>query len=139
MRYEVKPIGIVHNEQKELPVQPVFAEKDYIVKVEVFPEYAKGLYRIEKFSHVIIVMYFHKSKDYSLIVKPHFDDELRGVFATRSPRRPNPIAISTVKLEKVEGNILYVKNLDAYDGTPVLDIKPHSPLVDCPEQKLNIR
>ncbi len=130
-----KPIGIVHNPVEKLPVQPVFAEEDYTVEIEIFPEFSKGLYRLEKFSHIIIVMYFHKSKGYSLIVKPHFDNELRGVFATRSPNRPNPIAISTVKLEKVSGNLIYVKNLDAYDGTPVLDIKPHSPVVDCPESK----
>ncbi len=130
-----RPIGVVHNLIDKLPVQPVFAEEDYIAKIEIFLEYAKGLYKLEKFSHIIVVMYFHKSKGYNLIVKPHFDDELRGVFATRSPNRPNPIAISTVKLEKIEKNIIYVKNLDAYDGTPVLDIKPHSPLVDCPEAK----
>ncbi len=131
--YRVRPIGFVKNSREKLPVQPVFAEEDYTARIELFPEYVKGLYRLEEFSHIIVVMYFHRSSDYSLIVKPHFDDRLRGVFATRSPRRPNPIAISTVKLEKIEGNVLFVRNLDAYDGTPVLDIKPHSPLVDCPE------
>ena len=132
-KFTVKPIGVVHNPRKDIPFQPAFAEEDYTVEIEVFPEYSRGLYKLERYSHIIVLMYFHLSKDYSLIVKPHFSDELRGVFATRSPRRPNPIAISTVKLERVEKNKIYVKNLDAYDGTPVLDIKPHSRLLDCPE------
>jgi len=131
--FKVKPIGVVHNQRKELPFQPVFAEEDYTVEIEIFPPFEKGLYKLERFSHIIVLMYFHLSKDYNLIVKPHFDKELRGVFATRSPRRPNPIAISTVKLEKILKNKIYVKNLDAYDGTPVIDIKPHSRLLDCPE------
>jgi len=122
-----KPIGIIHSpfkEPKGTPIQPA-AAKGIEGKVEVFPEYAEGLKDVEGFSHIILVCHFHLSKKPSLKVKPFMDDQMRGVFATRAPSRPNPIGISIVRLIKIEENILHVQDVDIIDGTPLLDIKPY--------------
>ena len=122
-----KPIGIVHSpfkEPKGTPIQPA-AAKGIEGKVEVFPEYAEGLKDVDGFSHIILVCHFHLSKKPSLKVKPFMDDQMRGVFATRAPSRPNPIGISIVRLVKIEENILHVQDVDIIDGTPLLDIKPY--------------
>ena len=122
-----KPIGIVHSpfkEPKGTPIQPA-AAKGIEGKVEVFPEYAEGLKDVDGFSHIILVCHFHLSKKPSLKVKPFMDDQMRGVFATRAPSRPNPIGISIVRLIKIEENILHVQDVDIIDGTPLLDIKPY--------------
>ena len=95
--------------------------------MEVFPEYVDGLKDIEGFSHLILIYHFHLSTDYKLQVKPFLDEKARGVFATRAPKRPNGIGMSIVKLVKVEGSKLHVANIDALDGTPLLDIKPYVP------------
>ncbi|HEX68506.1 MAG TPA: tRNA (N6-threonylcarbamoyladenosine(37)-N6)-methyltransferase TrmO [bacterium] len=127
-----KPIGIIYSpfkEPKGTPIQPAGA-KGVKGRVEVFPEYAEGLKDIEGFSHIILIYHFHRVKGYKLRVKPFMDDNFHGVFATRAPARPNPIGISVVKLLKVEGNILYVEDLDIVDGTPLLDIKPYVPEFD---------
>jgi len=127
-----KPIGIIYSPFKEprgTPIQPAGA-KGVKGRVEVFPEYAEGLKDIEGFSHIILIYHFHRVKGYKLRVKPFMDDNFHGVFATRAPARPNPIGISVVKLLKVEGNILYVEDLDIVDGTPLLDIKPYVPEFD---------
>ena len=121
-----KPIGIIHSlfkKPKGTPRQPT-AGKGIDGKVEVFPEYAEGLKDVEGFSHIILVCHLHLSKP-SLKVKPFMDEQMRGVFATRSPSRPNPIGISIVRLVKIEKNILHVQDLDIIDGTPLLDIKPY--------------
>jgi len=123
---EIKPIGIIHSPYKNLediPCQSYKIEK--IGEIEVFKEYEEGLKDIEGFSHIIMVYYFHLSKDYSLNVKPFLDKKLHGVFATRHPRRPNRIGISLVKLLERKGNILKIKGVDVIDGTPLLDIKPY--------------
>ena len=129
---EYRPIGVIHSPFKDVrgtPIQPKAAEGARGV-VEVYPEYAEGLKDLEGFSHVILLYHFHLVKGYKLLVKPYMDDELRGVFATRAPARPNPIGISVVKLSKIEGNLLHVENLDVVDGTPLLDIKPYVPEFD---------
>lgn len=130
-----KPIGIIHSpfkEPKGTPIQPTGA-KNIDATVELFPEYVEGLKDLEGFSHIILIYHFHLSKHTSLRVKPYMDDELRGVFATRAPSRPNPIGISVVRLVKVEGNILHIQDVDAVDGTPLLDIKPYVPEFDTRE------
>jgi tRNA-Thr(GGU) m(6)t(6)A37 methyltransferase TsaA len=80
---------------------------------------------LDGFSHITLLYHFHLSRGFDLTVIPYLDDKKRGLFATRAPRRPNPIGLSVVKLEKIEGNILHVINLDIIDGTPLLDIKPY--------------
>jgi len=72
----------------------------------------------------------HLSKGYSLNVKPFLDNEKRGIFATRAPKRPNPIGMSVVRLEKIKDNIIYIEDVDIVDGTPLLDIKPYIPHFD---------
>ena len=122
-----KPIGVIHSPFKKpegTPIQPA-SSKGAKGKVIVFPEFQEGLKDIEGFSHIILLYYFHLVRQVKLLVKPYMDETPRGVFATRAPARPNPIGISVVRLLKVEGNILYVENLDIVDGTPLLDIKPY--------------
>ena len=109
-----------------MPIQPSGA-KGVAGTIEISPDFIEGLKDLDGFSHIILIYHFHLSKEYTLSVKPFMDDKLRGVFATRAPRRPNPIGISVVKLIKVEPrNLLYTENLDIIDGTPLLDIKPVS-------------
>jgi tRNA-Thr(GGU) m(6)t(6)A37 methyltransferase TsaA len=124
-----KPIGVIHSPFKEpmgTPIQPA-GRKGIDGMVEVFPEYAEGLKDLEGFSHIILIFHLHLSQGFSLKVKPFMDNEIRGVFATRAPRRPNPIGISVVHLVKVEKNILHIQDIDMVDGTPLLDIKPYVP------------
>lgn len=125
---KVKPIGIIHTPYKskqETPIQPY--KSTGRGKVEVFKPYQTGLIDIEGFSHLILIYQFHKSKGYKLQVKPFLDDEKKGLFATRYPRRPNQLGLTVVKLLAREGNILLVKGIDMIDGTPLLDIKPYVP------------
>jgi len=124
-----KPIGIIHSPFKEprgIPIQSAVA-CDIKGTVEVFPEYVEGLQDIEGFSHIILIYHFHLSKRYSLRVKPYLDDKSHGVFATRAPARPNPIGLSIVRLLKIEGAKLHIRDVDIVDGTPLLDIKPYVP------------
>jgi tRNA-Thr(GGU) m(6)t(6)A37 methyltransferase TsaA len=124
----VEPIGIIHTpfkQKEDVPIQPCRSSAHG--EVEVFKKYEEGLKDIEGFSHIILIYYFHKSEGYSLKVKPFLDNKLRGLFATRAPRRPNQIGLSVVKLLDRKGNILFIEGIDVLEGTPLLDIKPHVP------------
>ncbi len=99
--------------------------------IEVAPAYADGLLDIDRFSHLIVLFAFHQSTAKPLRVYPPGQTRERGVFATRSPHRPNAIGILTVELTKREGSRLFVKGVDVLDGTPVLDIKPYLGHFDC--------
>ena len=130
-----KPIGVIHSPFKEprgTPIQPAGA-KDTKGIVEIFPEYAEGLKDIEGFSHIILLYHFHLSKGSTLIAKPFMDNQTHGVFAMRGPSRPNPIGISVVRLAKVEGKMLHIRDVDIVDGTPLLDVKPYVPEFDIRE------
>lgn len=132
-----KPIGIIHSPFKKptgTPIQPA-AGKSIKGTVEVFPEYAEGLKDLEGFSHIILIYHLHLSQGWCLKVKPFMDNELRGVFATRAPSRPNPIGLSVVHLVRIEKNILYIQDLDIVDKTPLLDIKPYVPEFETKEVK----
>jgi tRNA (adenine37-N6)-methyltransferase len=126
------PIGIVHSPFKEPKGMPIQAVVSSGIKgtIEVNPNYADGLKDLEGFSHLILLYHFSLVEGYALTVKPFLDDKLHGVFATRSPYRPNSIGISTVRLTKIESNKLYVEDIDIVDGTPLLDIKPYVPQFD---------
>ena len=100
--------------------------------VEVFEPYRAGLKDLDGFSHVILLYHFHRSSSFNLSVIPFMDTEPRGVCATRAPRRPNSLGLSVVQLERIEEGILYIRNLDILDGTPLLDIKPYVPQFDAP-------
>jgi tRNA-Thr(GGU) m(6)t(6)A37 methyltransferase TsaA len=131
MREPVKfePVGVVHSEFAEpagVPIQP-YAARGVPGTVEVFPEYGGGLADLDGFSHIILLLHYHLARPYKLKVKPFMDDAERGLFATRAPSRPNPIGLSVVRLEKIEGATLHILDVDIVDGTPVLDIKPYVP------------
>ena len=135
MSIKYKPIGFIHTpfkEPKGVPIQPVAGE-DIEGKVEILPDYVEGLKDLEGFSHIILIYHLHLSKKPSLLVKPYMDEKLRGVFATRAPSRPNPIGLSIVRLVKIKGNMVYIKDVDIVDGTPLLDIKPYVPEFDLRE------
>jgi tRNA-Thr(GGU) m(6)t(6)A37 methyltransferase TsaA len=135
---EVTPIGIVRTPfkcKKDTPIQPF--RSNSIGRIEVFKKYIDGLSDIEGFSHLILIYRFHKSRGHCLKVKPFLDDQLRGLFATRYPRRPNQIGLTVVELLKRESNILFVKGIDVLDGTPLLDIKPYVPDFG-PKEKIKI-
>ena len=126
---QYQPIGTIHSpfdEPQNMPIQPVGA-LGISGTVVIDPEFQEGLQDLSGFSHIILVYHFHLSKGYAMKVKPFLDDNLRGLFATRAPRRPNPIGISVVRLERIEANVLHIMNLDIVDGTPLLDIKPYVP------------
>jgi tRNA-Thr(GGU) m(6)t(6)A37 methyltransferase TsaA len=128
---ELEPIGIIHSPHKrtvKTPYQGYRSRK--ISQIEVFREFEEGLKDIEGFSHIIVIFWFHKSQGYHLLVRTPWDDVLHGLFATRSPRRPCPLGLTAVELISRNNNMLEVRGLDAIDGTPLLDIKPHIPSVD---------
>jgi tRNA-Thr(GGU) m(6)t(6)A37 methyltransferase TsaA len=131
-RITYKPIGIIHTpfkDVKEMPIQPKGA-KGIQGTVHIEPQYVDGIKDLEGFSHIFSIYHFHLSQGYSLQIKPFMDDDLHGVFATRAPKRPNPIGISVVRLVRVEGIILHLEDVDMVDGTPLLDIKPYVPEFD---------
>jgi tRNA-Thr(GGU) m(6)t(6)A37 methyltransferase TsaA len=131
MEFMMKPIGVIHtpfNDKSQTPIQPTRSQATG--RVEVFPEFAAGLKDLEEFSHIILLYAFHCSSGYSLQVKPFLDDQLRGLFATRHPCRPNPIGLSIVRLLACRENILDIEGVDMLDGTPLLDIKPYVPDFD---------
>lgn len=127
-----RPIGIIHSpfrDIKGMPIQPIGGQ-GIRGMIELETKYVQGLKDIEGFSHLILIYYFHLSKNYSLIVTPFLDDVPHGVFATRAPKRPHPIGLSVVKLIGVEGQILHIEDVDIVDGTPWLDINPYVPEFD---------
>ncbi|MBD3297703.1 MAG: tRNA (N6-threonylcarbamoyladenosine(37)-N6)-methyltransferase TrmO [candidate division Zixibacteria bacterium] len=126
------PIGIIHTPFKTpegAPIQP-HRSGGAAGTVEVHSEFAEGLSDLDGFSHIILLYHLHLSKGYKLKVVPFLDDQERGLFATRAPRRPNPIGVSIVRLQRIEGNVLHIADIDMVDGTPLLDIKPHVPHFD---------
>jgi tRNA (adenine37-N6)-methyltransferase len=131
MEISMHPIGIIRTPFTEKSQTPIQASRSKAKGgVEVFPEYADGLQDLEGFSHIILLYAFHESTGYSLLVKPFLDDQLRGLFATRYPARPNPIGLSVVRLIARKNNLLQVEGMDMLDGTPLLDIKPYVPDFD---------
>lgn len=129
---EFTPIGIIHTPFTALegmPIQPAGAA-GVSGTIEVFDEYQTGLKDLDGFSHVILLYHLHRSQGFDLEVVPFLDTQSRGLFATRAPRRPNPIGLSVVRLDRVENGLLYVRNVDILDGTPLLDIKPYVPEFD---------
>jgi tRNA-Thr(GGU) m(6)t(6)A37 methyltransferase TsaA len=130
-KFAMRPIGVIHSpftSKEQTPIQAVRSQA--IGQVEVFPEYVEGLQDLDGFSHIFLLYVFHRSQGYTLKVKPFLDDNLRGLFATRHPCRPNPIGLSVVRLLARSENLLDVEGVDVLDGTPLLDIKPYVPDFD---------
>ncbi|MCX6234296.1 MAG: tRNA (N6-threonylcarbamoyladenosine(37)-N6)-methyltransferase TrmO [Bacteroidetes bacterium] len=126
------PIGIIHtpfNTMDNIPIQGA-GGKGIKATIEIFPKFIAGLKDLEGFSHIILIYHLHLVEKHALIVKPFLDDELRGIFATRSPLRPNPIGMTTVRLIEINENRLIVEDIDMIDQSPLLDIKPCLPMID---------
>ena len=122
-----QPIGRVRTpyvETKDIP-KGLGAKHDVEGILEVLPEFEAGLLDIDGFSHLIVLWVFDRSQDFELVVTPPSDNRPHGVFATRSPRRPNPIALTVVELLRRDGRLVHVRGVDMLDGTPMLDIKPY--------------
>lgn len=133
------PIGVIHSEHlvaQKTPVQPVYA-KGCKGWVEFYPEFEEGLRDVEGFSHLYLIYHLHQAPPASLLVRPFLQDSEHGIFATRSPLRPNPIGLSIVELVRREGFVLYLEGVDILDGTPLLDIKPYTARFDRVETTRN--
>ncbi len=135
MEITLKPVGFVRVSLSDDHIRSSIRGVGGVI--EILPEYEEALEGIDGFSHLIVIAYLHKigPAGRKLRVRPRFwiklgipEEEVPevGVFCTDSPYRPNPIALTIVRLVKREGRILYVDNLDLFDGTPVLDIKPYT-------------
>jgi len=128
------PIGVFHTDYTPLtgaPRQGILMPEGK-GKIEIYPEYQSALKTLELFEYIIVIYHLDKARKWYHTAKPPASNPeyTFGLFATRSPNRPNPIGIATVKQEKVENGILYVSGVDAFEGTPVLDIKPYLPSID---------
>jgi tRNA (adenine37-N6)-methyltransferase len=124
---EMLPIGTARTPYKETSQIPkgLGAAHQAVGILEVLPIYEEGLTDIEGFSHLYVLWVFDRAAGYDLMGTPPSDTRPHGVFATRSPRRPNPIGLTVVKLLRREGCRLHVSGVDMLDGTPILDIKPY--------------
>jgi tRNA-Thr(GGU) m(6)t(6)A37 methyltransferase TsaA len=132
VKVNYQSIGVVRSpfdKVEGVPIQPTGAA-GIQGTVEIIPEYRQGLKDLDGFSHIVLIYHFHLVRESELIVTPFLDSQPRGVFATRAPKRPNPIGLSVVRLQRIERNVLYVENVDILDGTPLLDIKPYVPEFD---------
>lgn len=132
MTFHFNSIGTIYTPFKDIegmPIQPRGAA-DIAGRVELDECFADGLQDLDGFSHLILLYGFHKSRGYELVVTPFLDKRKRGLFATRAPRRPNPVGISIVRLVRIEAPVIHILGADVLDGTPLLDIKPYVPGFD---------
>ena len=123
----MNPIGVINSpyeQVKDMPIQGKF-KPEVTAYIKLKDEYAPGLKDLDGFSHAIIIYHFHKSEKAEIEGKPFLEDNKHGIFAIRSPHRPNHIGLSVVKIDKIEDNKLHFSEVDVLDGTPVLDIKPY--------------
>jgi tRNA-Thr(GGU) m(6)t(6)A37 methyltransferase TsaA len=122
-----QPIGYIrspYTETKSIP-KGIGAKHEAEGVLEVLPEFEQGLIDIEGFSHLFVIWAFDRSEGFELTARPPSDNRPHGVFATRSPRRPNPIGLTVVELVRRDGCKIHVRGVDMLDGTPILDIKPY--------------
>lgn len=127
-----KPVGVVESrfeQQSGTPIQGKMAPEE-VACIRIHDEFVAGLKDLEHFSHIYVFFKFDRASGSKLLVKPYLDNIERGVFATRSPLRPNPLGMTIVRLERIEGNCLHVSGVDILNGSPVIDIKPYIPDFD---------
>jgi tRNA (adenine37-N6)-methyltransferase len=131
-----RPIGFVSSPYKDTSQIPkgLGAQHEAEGVLKILPEYEAGLTDIEGLSHLFVIWEFDRAQGFDLVGTPPCDNQPHGVFATRSPRRPNPIGLTVVELVRRDGADLHVRGVDMLDGTPILDIKPY--LSSVPEEKL---
>lgn len=134
--YAMRPVGHARTPFTEVAQVPKGPGAEHAAEgvLEILPEFEEGLTDIEGFSHLYVLWTFHRSEGWELLGIPPTDTRPHGVFATRSPRRPNPIGLTVVELLAREGPRLRVRGLDMLDGTPILDIKPY--LSSVPSERL---
>ena len=138
MKITFEPIGIVHSpftDLADMPIQPT-GEDAAAGTLEIYPPYCSALTDLDGFSHIYALYFFHKVSSWQPQVIPFLDDQPHGLFATRTPRRPNPIGLSLLEILAVDGCQIKVAGLDILDNTPLLDIKPYIPSFENPQ---NIR
>jgi tRNA (adenine37-N6)-methyltransferase len=125
--FSMRSIGVVRGPYTETSAVPRGLGARHTAEgvLEVAPEFEEGLLDIEGFSHLFVIWVFDRSDHSALVGTPPSDDRPHGVFATRSPYRPNPIGLTVVELLRRDGNRLHVRGIDMLDGTPILDIKPY--------------
>ena len=127
-----RPIGVIHTPFTDvdgMPIQPA-AAAGVRGTIDLDPGFAAGLLDLDGFSHLILLYHLHQVRAPRLTVTPFLDDRPHGIFATRSPARPNPVGLSTVRLVRVLGSTIEIEDVDMLDGTPLLDIKPYIPAFD---------
>lgn len=125
-KFEFTPIGFVESEFEGIQDNPdIF--RGTVARIRVLDEYVAGLYRLDRYERLYVIFVFDRAEGFRLVIHPRGDVTRpeRGVFATRAPYRPNPIGLAVVDLISIDGSVLMVRDLDAIDGTPVLDIKPY--------------
>lgn len=134
--FSPQPIGHIrtpYSDTKQIP-KGLGAKHDAEGVLDILPQFEAGLTDVEGFSHLFVLWVFDRSEGFDLIGNPPIDNRPHGVFATRSPRRPNPIGLTVVELVRREGRLLHVRGVDMLDKTPILDLKPY--LSSIPEEKL---
>ena len=139
MEITLRPIGrleTLFNDITDMPIQPSVLA-DTRGKAVLDEKFVPGLKDLDGFSHIILLFLLHKISGYQLEVVPFMDTLPHGIFATRSPKRPNRIGMSIVRVESVEGNILHFKGVDMLNGSPLLDIKPYYSYFDQQTQVRN--
>ncbi len=133
MKIEIEPVGIIRTPYKTVadgvPIQGA-RHPHTEGRVELYEPYHEGLLHLEGFSHVYLLYFFHWSQKTAIRACPYAEDVEHGIFAIRSPHRPNHIGMTLVRLAEVGEKSLVVKGVDMLDGTPLLDIKPYSPAFD---------
>ena len=134
--FSMRSIGYVRSPYKQTREVPkgLGAKHEAEGLLEILPEFELGLTDIEGFSHLFVIWVFDRSEKFELLGTPPSDNRPHGVFATRSPRRPNPIGLTVVELLRREGSRLHVRGIDMLDGTPILDLKPY--LSNIPPERL---
>jgi len=123
----MRPIGIIHSpykESKDIPIQGTF-DDNVEAWLELKDEYVNGLKDLDGFSHAILIYYFHKSHREEIEGRPFLEQNKHGIFAIRSPHRPNHIGFSIIKIKRIKANKVYFTEVDVLEGTPLLDIKPY--------------
>ncbi|MDP8256639.1 MAG: tRNA (N6-threonylcarbamoyladenosine(37)-N6)-methyltransferase TrmO [Candidatus Alcyoniella australis] len=127
--YQVKPIGVIHTPYEQIgpPQSPAEAEPGQEFRIELFDQYVEGLRDLDKFRYIYVLYFLDRSKPRESLIAhpPWLEGQGVGLFASRSPRRPNPIALSVNRLLGIQGNVLHISPIDALNNTPLLDIKPY--------------
>jgi len=132
MTFEFQAMGVIHTPHDKCegtPIQPVYAQ-EHVGTVALFTKYADGIQDLDGFDRIWLVYFLHCAPPGKMRVVPFRDNREHGIFATRSPCRPNPIGLSCVRLLGIEGQTLRVSGVDMLEGTPLLDIKPYVPEFD---------